>query len=59
MIANVQTTNTLFENRNKTVAKSFYRQLKSEGFSHEQIINLSTTLLALVSEDLKVFEEAS
>ena len=59
MIANVQTTNALFENRNKTVAKSFYRQLKSEGFSHEQIINLSTTLLALVSEDLKVFEEAS
>jgi hypothetical protein len=44
---------TLLRSRNRTVAKSFYRQLKTEGFSHEQIIDLSATLLDLVTEDMK------
>ena len=43
----------LYVNRNKSVAKSFYRQLKTEGFTHQQIIELSTTLLELVTEDLR------
>lgn len=43
----------LLRHRNKAVAKSFYRQLKSEGFSHEQIIELSATLLDLVNEDMR------
>jgi hypothetical protein len=43
----------LLRHRNRTVAKSFYRQLKTEGFSHEQIIELSTTLLDLVNEDMR------
>lgn len=43
----------LFKSRNRTVAKSFYRQLRSEGFSHEQIIELSTTLLDLVTDDMR------
>ena len=43
----------LYLNRNKSVAKSFYRQLKTEGFTHQQIIELSTTLLDLVTEDLR------
>jgi len=43
----------LYLNRNKSVAKSFYRQLKGEGFTHQQIIELSTTLLDLVTEDLR------
>ena len=43
----------LLKNRNRTVAKSFYRQLRSEGFTHEQIIELSATLLDLVTEDLR------
>jgi pyruvate-formate lyase-activating enzyme len=43
----------LLNNRNKTVAKSFYRQLRTEGFSHEQIIDLSATLLDLVTQDIK------
>lgn len=47
------TTNTLERNRNKVIAKSFYRQLKTEGLSHEAIIELSTTLLDLVTEDIK------
>jgi hypothetical protein len=42
----------LLRNRNRTVAKSFYRQLRTEGFSTEQIIQLSTTLLDLVTEDI-------
>lgn len=43
----------LFQHRNRAVAKSFFRQLKSEGFTNEQIIELSTTLLDLVTEDLR------
>jgi len=43
----------LYQSRNRTVARSFYRQLKTEGFSHEQIIALSTTLLDLVTEDIR------
>ena len=43
----------LLKNRNKTVAKSFYRQLKAQGFSHQQIIELSATLLDLVNQDLR------
>jgi hypothetical protein len=44
---------TLARHRNRVVAKSFYRQLRNEGFSHEQIIELSATLLDLVTEDMK------
>ena len=47
------TMQSLYQNRNRTVARSFYRQLKTEGFSHEQIIALSATLLDLVTEDIK------
>ena len=43
----------LIEHRNKTVAKSLFRQLKEEGFSHQQIIELSTTLLDLVTTELR------
>jgi hypothetical protein len=45
-------TQELLRHRNRTLAKSFYRQLKSEGFSHEQIIELSSALLDLVTKDL-------
>ena len=43
----------LYRNRNRTVARSFYRHLKSQGFSHEQIIELSATLLDLVTDDMR------
>jgi hypothetical protein len=43
----------LYRNRNQSVARSFYRQLRTEGFTHQQIIELSTTLLDFVTEDLK------
>lgn len=43
----------LYQKRNHLVARSFYRQLRTEGFTHQQIIELSTTLLDFVTEDLK------
>ncbi|MFT6143778.1 MAG: hypothetical protein ACJAZO_004483 [Myxococcota bacterium] len=43
---------TLENNRNQIVAKSFYKELRREGFSHEQIIDLSTTLLDFVTRDI-------
>lgn len=43
----------LMRDRNRLVARSFYRQLRSEGFTQQQIIELSTTLLDLVTEDLR------
>jgi hypothetical protein len=48
----------LYRNRNRSVARSFYRKLRTEGFSHQQIIELSTTLLDFVTEDLKEQNEA-
>ena len=45
--------------RNRTVARSFYRQLKTEGFSHQEIIELSTNLLDLVAEELRGSEIAA
>lgn len=48
-----QTPDELFRTRNRSVARAFYRQLRNEGFTHQQIIELSTTLLDFVTEDLK------
>lgn len=45
-------TKDLYRNRNRSVARSFYDELRGQGFTHEQIIELSTTLLHLVTEDL-------
>jgi hypothetical protein len=50
---NSPSTPDLIAHRNKTVAKSLFRQLKEEGFSHQQIIELSTTLLDLVTTELR------
>ncbi|MDP2309200.1 MAG: hypothetical protein Q8P18_24465 [Pseudomonadota bacterium] len=49
----------LYRTRNRSVARSFYRQLRTEGFSHQQIIELSTTLLDFVTEDLKEQNESA
>lgn len=49
----------LFQNRNRSVARAFYRQLRTEGFTHQQIIELSTTLLDFVTEDLRDRVESS
>lgn len=48
----------LYRTRNASVARSFYRHLRTEGFTHQQIIELSTTLLDFVTEDLKEQVEA-
>lgn len=54
-----QSPDELFRNRNRSVARAFYRQLRNEGFTHQQIIELSTTLLDFVTEDLKDLVEAA
>ncbi len=46
----------LLRSRNQIVARSFYRQLRSEGFTHRQIIELSAALIDLVTEDLREVE---
>lgn len=46
-------TESLYQRRNQAVARSLYRQLRTEGFTHQQIIELSTTLLDFVTEDIK------
>ena len=43
----------LVRRRSRVVAKSFFRQLRDEGFTHEQIIDLSATLLDLVNDDIR------
>ncbi|MEO0603969.1 MAG: hypothetical protein AAF211_21205 [Myxococcota bacterium] len=53
MITPNQATPQLLKNRNKAVAKSFFRQLKAEGFSHEQIIELSASLLDMVNDEMR------
>ena len=49
----------LLKTRNKAVAKSFYRQLRTEGFSNKQIIELSATLLEYVDRDMRAAPPAS
>ncbi len=46
-------TEQLLKSRNRTVARSFYRHLRAEGFSNEEIIDLSSELLDLVAEALQ------
>ena len=43
----------LLRNRSQVVARSFYRQLRAEGFTHQQIIELSANLIDLVTEELR------
>lgn len=45
--------NDLARNRNKVLAKTFYKHLKGEGLTSEQIIELSTQLLDLVADDIR------
>lgn len=49
----------LLRTRNRSVARSFYRQLRSEGFTHQQIIELSTTLLDFVTDELREEHQAT
>ena len=56
MVTTPATSAELLHNRNRMVAKSFYRQLRGEGFTHGQIIELSATLLDLVNDDMKCVE---
>ena len=50
--ANADPTSDLIRSRTRTLGKSLFRKLRGEGFSHEQIIELSGILLDLVTEEL-------
>jgi hypothetical protein len=43
----------LHRNRHKVLAKSFYRTLRAEGLSHEEVIEVSTALLDLVTTEIR------
>jgi hypothetical protein len=45
--------------RNRTLARSFYRQLRSEGMTDEQIVELAGSLLDLVTDDHRDRAEAA
>lgn len=49
----------LLRSRNKSVAKSLYRKLRTQGFTHEQIIELSSSLLELVTLEVRDRSEPS
>ena len=53
MVATAYATSDLQNNRHKVLAKSFYRTLRAEGLSHEEIIQLSTALLDLVTTEIR------
>jgi hypothetical protein len=53
MNATPSTNEALVTRRNQTLAKSLFRQLRAEGLTHEQIIELSGALLDQVTEELK------
>lgn len=55
---NSPASDSLLQSRNQVVARSFYRQLRSEGFSHRQIIELSAALIDLVTDDLRAEQDA-
>ncbi len=59
MTTETQPSEDLFRTRNRSVARAFYRQLRTEGFTHQQIIELSATLLDHVTEELKDQSEPS
>jgi hypothetical protein len=52
MVTPIENERQLENSRTKILAKSFYRHLRTEGLSHDQIIELSATLLDLVHSDL-------
>ncbi len=43
----------LLRNRSKTLARTLYRQLSSEGFTHEQMVALIGDLLENVTDAMK------
>lgn len=45
--------------RNRSLARSFYRQLRSEGLTDDQIFELASSLLDLVGEDPRELPDAA
>mgnify|MGYP000072151754 CR=1 FL=1 len=48
------TGNTIVNERSaKILAKSFYRQLRENGYSHNQVVSMASELISLVTQDIK------
>lgn len=37
----------------KILAKSFYRQLRENGYSHNQVVSMASELISLVTQDIR------
>lgn len=46
-------TQSLLEHRQRVVAKSLYESLRNQGFTHQQILELTGALVTLVTEELR------
>lgn len=49
----------LLNARAQVVARSFYKELRGQGFSPEQVIHLSALLLEQVTEEMRTSQEAA
>lgn len=37
----------------KILAKSFYRQLRENGYTHNQVVSMASELISLVTEEIR------
>lgn len=37
----------------KILAKSFYRQLRDNGYTHNQVVSMASELISLVTQDIR------
>jgi hypothetical protein len=47
------TSNGATERSAKILAKSFYRQLRENGYSHNQVVSMASELISLVTEEIR------
>ena len=41
------------ERSTKILAKSFYRQLRENGYTHNQVVTMASELISLVTQDIR------
>lgn len=52
-MAHAQTNPAVSERSAKILAKSFYRQLRENGYSHNQVVSMASELISLVTEEIR------
>jgi hypothetical protein len=48
-----QATASANERSTKILAKSFYRDLRQNGYTHNQVVSMASELISLVTQDLR------